>query len=310
MALYIYLPAPVTPSLPHHEDPSPPRPRPCRPFRRCSAAWFLRPGWKHSCQRDDGLSIHPFHNTTTHYLPRLRCSLVTQIQCTSSTRSREMQLRLVTIPLMPQNGKHTLAFSVLFLNNPNNRDIATRTATAMDVQTDAFCSSGMHLPNGSYVTFGGNTAVGPGGDNSDPGSTIAYDPVYQDYDGTRAIRIISPCSGSLNSAQCTWYDAPNGLQMAKSRWYSATEALSDGTVVIIGGFVNGGYINRMYPNTDPQTEGGAAEPTFEFYPARSQTPQVMNFMVKTSGLNAYALTFLMPSGKMFLQANYSTSKST
>jgi len=33
----------------------------------------------------------------------------------------------------------------------------------------------------------------------------------------------------------------------------------------------------------------------------------MNFMVNTSGLSSYALTYLMPSGKMFVQANYSTS---
>jgi hypothetical protein len=185
-------------------------------------------------------------------------------------------------------------------------DLTTRTATAVDVQTDAFCASGMHLPNGSYAVFGGNTAVGPGGVNSDPGSTITYDPLYQDYDGTRAIRIISPCKGGFTSSQCSWYDSPNGLQMAVQRWYAAAEALPDGTVVIIGGFTNGGFINRFYPNVDPATEGGAAQPTFEFYPARPQAPQVMNFMVKTSGLNSYALTFLMPSGKMFLQANYSS----
>jgi hypothetical protein len=186
-------------------------------------------------------------------------------------------------------------------------DLNTQTATPMDIQTNPFCSAGMHLPNGSYITVGGNNAVGPGGGNSDPGSNTTYDPTYQDYDGTRAIRVINPCTGNINtSQQCSWYDSPNGLQMAKPRWYPAAEPLSDGTIVIIGGFTSGGYINRNYPNTDPATEGGAAQPTFEFFPARSQTPQVMDFMVNTSGLNSYALSFLMPSGKMFLQANYST----
>jgi hypothetical protein len=37
----------------------------------------------------------------------------------------------------------------------------------------------------------------------------------------------------------------------KSRWYPGAEPLADGTVVLIGGFVGGGYINRNYPNTDP-----------------------------------------------------------
>jgi hypothetical protein len=34
----------------------------------------------------------------------------------------------------------------------------------------------------------------------------------------------------------------------------------------------------------------------------------MPFLCKTSGLNAYAHAFLMPSGNMFVQANYSTSE--
>ena len=36
----------------------------------------------------------------------------------------------------------------------------------------------------------------------------------------------------------------NVLQMQKSRWYSTAEALADGTITLIGGFVNSGYINR------------------------------------------------------------------
>ncbi|KAH9973673.1 glyoxal oxidase [Lactifluus volemus] len=184
-------------------------------------------------------------------------------------------------------------------------DIASRTATPIDVQTNAFCAAGMHLPNASFALFGGNAAVGPGGNNSDLGSTAEFDPIYQDYDGRRAIRIFNPCQGDANSA-CSHYDAANGTQMAKARWYPAAEPLANGTVVLIGGFTGGGYINRNTPNTDPTYEGGAAEPTYEFFPPSSQPPQIMNFMVKTSGLNSYALTYLMPSGKMFVQANYST----
>lgn len=95
--------------------------------------------------------------------------------------------------------------------------------------------------------------------------------------------------------------------MQKSRWYSTAEPLADGTIVLIGGFVNGGYINRNDPNVDPQFEGGAAENTFEFYPSNGQPATAMNFLIKTSGLNAYAHTFLMASGKLFVQANVSTS---
>ncbi|EIN04691.1 DUF1929-domain-containing protein [Punctularia strigosozonata HHB-11173 SS5] len=196
-------------------------------------------------------------------------------------------------------------------------DIASRKATAMDVTTNAFCSSGMHLPNGSFVTFGGNGAIGPGGNigslRNNAGSG-AWDDTYMDVDGTKSIRILNPCSSAtinadqtvLNgNASCGWYDDPNVLSMQSQRWYSTAEALADGSIVIIGGFVNGGYINRNYPNTDPAFEGGAANPTYEFFPSRGQEQQ-MNFMVATSGLNAYPHSFLMPSGKMLVQANFST----
>jgi hypothetical protein len=192
------------------------------------------------------------------------------------------------------------------------RDINTRQATVMEVITNTFCASGMHLPNGSYATFGGNGAVGVGGvvgSKLNPGGgTAAYDTTYQDYDGSKAIRILNPCTDADNfsSPYCQWFDNSTVLSMQMKRWYAAAEALADGTVVLIGGFVNGGYVNRNVPNVDPAYEGGAAEPTYEFYPSRG-APQVMQFMITTSGLNSYAHTFLLASGKMFVQANTSTS---
>ncbi|KAH9914171.1 glyoxal oxidase N-terminus-domain-containing protein [Epithele typhae] len=191
-------------------------------------------------------------------------------------------------------------------------DIATRTATTMGVTTNVFCASGLHLPNGSFVTFGGNGAVGPGGnigDTTPPGNpyTATFDTKFGDYDGTKAIRILKPCTSSddFTSPDCQWFDNATQLSMQGQRWYSTAEARGDGSIAIIGGFTNGGYINRNTPNTDPAYEGGAANPTYEFFPAKGEA-QVMQFMIKTSGLNAYPHTYLMPSGKMLVQANYST----
>ena len=181
-----------------------------------------------------------------------------------------------------------------------------RSATPIDTKTNAFCAGGMHLPNSSYAVFGGNAGTGVGNLNTGPNSTVAYDPTYRDYDGRRAIRMITSCDGDVNAAPCDWYDQPNGLQMIKRRWYPGCEALADGTIVLIGGLTQGGYINRYLPNIDPATENGMAEPTYEFFPPKTQDLQVLKFMVKTSGLNSYALTYLMPSGKMLVQANYST----
>ncbi|KZV62052.1 copper radical oxidase [Peniophora sp. CONT] len=187
-------------------------------------------------------------------------------------------------------------------------DLETKTASPMDVQTNPFCANGMHLPNGSFAVFGGNNAVGPGGDNHIDGSTVAFDPTYQDHNGTQAIRVITPCDGAVDGdAACAWVDSPNsGLRMQSGRWYPGAEALGNGSVIIIGGFVAGGYINRNFPNTDPFYSGGASNPTYEVYPNNGVAQRVMQFMGKTSGLNSYPLTYLMKSGQLFVQANYST----
>ena len=203
--------------------------------------------------------------------------------------------------------------SLRVLNSHQSRDIPSGQSTVMDIYSNTFCASGMHLPNGSYTTFGGNGAISPGGNlgsQLNPGGGSAhYDDTYKDYDGTRAIRILNPCSGSnsdiVGKSTCGWWEDANVLQMQKSRWYSTAEPLADGTIALIGGFVNGGYINRNYPNTDPRTEGGAAEPTVEFYPSNGAAKD-MQFMIDTSGLNSYAHAYMMPSGKMFLQANVSS----
>lgn len=191
-------------------------------------------------------------------------------------------------------------------------DIDTHQVQLMNIRTNTFCASGMHLPNGSFVTFGGNGAVSPGGGmGSDvypaPNNYSAFfDQTYQDYDGTKAIRVLNPCGDSddFTSTKCQWFDNPAVLSMQKSRWYSAAEPLGDGTIAIIGGFTNGGYINRNYPNTDP--DGPAAQNSVEFFPSNGQPAAKMQFLIQTSGLNSYAHTYLLASGKMFVQANVST----
>ncbi|KAF7352903.1 Glyoxal oxidase [Mycena venus] len=181
-------------------------------------------------------------------------------------------------------------------------DIDTHESTVMDIATNTFCSSGYHVPNGSYVTFGGNGALSPGGKPSSGN----WDPTYQDFDGGQSIRVLNPCTpdDDFTSPQCQWFDDPATLSMQKRRWYSTAEALGDGTIILIGGFVNGGYILRSVPNNNPHD---GAELTYEFHPSNGQTPQEVNFLVKTSGLNAYPLTWLMSSGKMFMQANLSST---
>ena len=190
-------------------------------------------------------------------------------------------------------------------------DIASRTSKVVDVVSNPFCASGMHMPNGSFIAFGGNGAIGPGGNVGDTGSG-AYDTSYNDFAGQTGVRVMNPidCSGddASTSSACQWYDNPNATSLKRMRWYSTAESLGDGSVAIIGGFSNGGYINRNYPNeNDPVWQGNASQPTYEFWPPRDEEPPLMQFLVDAGGLNSYPLTWLLASGKMVLQANVSTS---
>ena len=136
--------------------------------------------------------------------------------------------------------------------------MSSHQTTVMDIRTNSFCSSDMHFPNGSYITLGGNGAVGRGrglGSQLNPGGySAAWDSEYQDFDGTKAIRILSPCTDAqdFSSTSCGWFDDPTVLSMQHSRWYSAAEARGDESVIIIGGFVSILYpkVARQIPHTN------------------------------------------------------------
>ncbi|PWN36401.1 DUF1929-domain-containing protein [Meira miltonrushii] len=223
-------------------------------------------------------------------------------------------------------------------NNPTKLDngkpvwgsvmsLSDNTARGLDMITNPFCAAGATLGNGTWMVAGGNQAIGYGGGAlnvaGQPTVTPAQGP-YQDYDGRLAIRLMDPTNG--NSGNIAWQD--NSTFMKTPRWYPGIEVMTDGSVLLIGGMTGGGYINRNYPNQDPAFEGAAApqalagntwaavsnqinsggsNPTWEFFPDKGFPPQIMTFMQNTSGLNTYPHTYLMPSGKLFMQANYSTA---
>ena len=58
--------------------------------------------------------------------------------------------------------RHLSMSVVTPLRRTFGRNINTHQATTMSVLTNTFCASGMHLPNGSYATFGGNAAISIG----------------------------------------------------------------------------------------------------------------------------------------------------
>lgn len=178
--------------------------------------------------------------------------------------------------------------------------LSNNSVTSTAVQTNTFCASGATLGNGSWLVAGGNQAVGYGG----AAQAQEINP-YSDFDGTRAIRLLEPNSQ-------TWIDSPSTTvaqvnMLQQPRWYPGIEVLEDGSVIFIGGAVSGGYINRNTPTTDPLYQNGGANPTYEYFPSKTTgNLPICNFMAQTNGLNMYPHTYLMPSGKIFMQANVST----
>ena len=84
--------------------------------------------------------------------------------------------------------------------------------------------------------------------------------------------------------------------MTSKRWYPMVEALGDGSLVILGGDTNGGYVSTFAQNN----------PTFEYWPKQSSGAITMDFLNETVPLNLFPLTWLTASGKLFMQASYRT----
>ncbi|KAK2467883.1 hypothetical protein APHAL10511_000178 [Amanita phalloides] len=156
---------------------------------------------------------------------------------------------------------------------------------ALDIKTNTFCAGGGVLGNGTWVSVGGNQAITPGGGPAPDQNGV---PPYNDADGRQSIRLLNPC----DDGTCNWVIS---AQMTDQRWYPTLETLEDGTLIIIGGCTNGGFVN------DP----GQDNPTYEFYPSRG-APIALDMLHRTLPVNLYPLTWLLPSGKLLMQSNRET----
>ncbi|GFZ49322.1 hypothetical protein JCM24511_07442 [Saitozyma sp. JCM 24511] len=167
----------------------------------------------------------------------------------------------------------------------------------MDVYSNTFCAGGAVLGNGTWVVFGGNQPVTTNG----VATTSAG--AYDDTDGGTAIRMLNPCSDK----SCNWIqgttsysttgDTGGWLQMTGRRWYPMVEVLEDGCMIVIGGDQNGGYVNTAAQDN----------PTYEYFPPKGDGQAInLQFLSDTLPVNLYALTWLMPSGLLFMQANKQT----
>ncbi|KAG8908534.1 hypothetical protein FRB99_005894 [Tulasnella sp. 403] len=160
-------------------------------------------------------------------------------------------------------------------------DLTTNQYRTMDVLTNTFCAGGNSLGDGRWLVVGGNQPVTYGGNATVPGGP---DP-YKDQDGGLSIRWITPCTdGACNYELGT---------MSTRRWYATVEPLPDGSAIIIGGNLYGGYVNNQ----------GNNNPTYEFFPSRGPV-QNLTLLMTTLPANLYSLTWLTPGGKLFIQTNW------
>jgi len=169
-------------------------------------------------------------------------------------------------------------------------DLGSNTARAMDIVTNTFCAGGNILGNGTWVNIGGNLAVTWGGLNA-PSQTGGAP--YDDPDGGFSIRLLDPCDDET----CNWV-VPDSISMSSRRWYPTVETLEDGSCIIIGGDQFGGFLNSA-ANTNP---------TFEYFPPKgSDGPIGLSILENTLPANLYPLTWLLPSGNLFLQVNWAAA---
>ncbi|CAE6434266.1 unnamed protein product [Rhizoctonia solani] len=164
-------------------------------------------------------------------------------------------------------------------------DVDTNQFRAMDVITNSFCAGGAVLGNGTWLNVGGNQAVTWGGlaASSQNGDTSPY----YNGDGGKAIRLLDPCEDK----KCNWVET----SMNTRRWYPTLETLDDGSMIIIGGNQWGGFVNSA----------GQNNPTYEFFPSKGDAVG-LNILTKTLPANLFPLTWLLPSGNLFIQTNWGT----
>jgi hypothetical protein len=101
-------------------------------------------------------------------------------------------------------------------------------------------------------------------------------------------RILDPC----DDGNCNWIDNPK-LYMTTRRWYPTLETLEDGSAIILGGCEYGGYVNSA--NQD--------NPTYEYWPSKGE-PIKLNILADSMPVNLFPLTWLLPSGNLFIQAEF------
>ncbi|GAA6006170.1 hypothetical protein JCM10207_000549 [Rhodosporidiobolus poonsookiae] len=154
--------------------------------------------------------------------------------------------------------------------------ISTKAVRALNLKTNSFCAGGGWLSNGTLVNLGGN-----------PQQTYIND---EAEDGLMGIRLFTPCTND----KCDVYENPSRIRLTSNRWYPSSTRLYDGSLLIAGGMIAGGYNNQEATDN----------PTMEFYPPKGDGLQFYSqFLHDALDSNLYPIMYTLPSGELFIAAN-------
>ncbi len=157
-------------------------------------------------------------------------------------------------------------------------DPQTNVAVPLTYATNAFCSGGAFLPDGSVVNVGGNAAL------------PWVDPNIGD--GFTAIRRLkrSATDASLNGMG--WIEFSSN-KLASARWYASAQTMPDGSVFVASGSLNG---------LDP-TVMSNNNPTYEVLNSDGTSRGVntaMDILVKNQPYYMYPFIHLLNDGTLFV----------
>ncbi|TKA53154.1 hypothetical protein B0A53_04010 [Rhodotorula sp. CCFEE 5036] len=154
--------------------------------------------------------------------------------------------------------------------------ISDESYRALNLETNSFCAGGGWIGNGTLVSVGGN----PQQTNLNNGAK----------NGLAGVRFFTPCSNE----KCDVYENPSRIRLTSPRWYPSTVRLVDGSLLIAGGMIAGGYNNA--PSTD--------NPTMEFFPPKGNgLPFYSSFLHDALNSNLFPVLWLLPNGHVFFAAN-------
>lgn len=156
-------------------------------------------------------------------------------------------------------------------------DPANNTVVPLSYETNAFCAGGIFLANGTLISVGGNDAL-PTVD-----STVGS--------GFKGIRYLTRSSTDSSLDGQSWVEPGNKLSSA--RWYASTQILSDGSIIVASGSLNG---------NDP-SDSVNNNPTYEILNPNGSTNNVsipMAILEHNQPYFMYPFLHLLPNGQLFI----------